>query len=125
MKDHEYPADVAARYGVQVHDTLTVGETRALRESVDHGRTVYWSDPTLRKILRFRIIGACREFPFWDVSYCYGELEDGSRVLVTLPFHQLPQRGWRGKVIEYAKRDNVFAKGLGIFDADVLSTLNG
>lgn len=125
MRDDEYPADKAARYGVNVHDTHTVGETNALRESVDHSVTVFWSHPDLVKILRFRLIGASWEFPFWDVSYCYGELKDGSRVLVGLPFRQLPRFGWKKKIVEYAIEDKVHAKNLGMFDPDVLSTLAG
>ena len=60
-------------------------------------------------------------FPYWDVSYCDGEL-DGYHVRVQLPFNQLKKRNIAGQIIEYAKRDKVFAKGIGILDC--ISTLN-
>lgn len=125
MRDDEYPADKAARYGVHVHDTLTLGETKALRESVDHGRRVSWTHPDLAKIIRFRLIGASYEYPYWDVSYVYGEMKDGSRVLVVLPFHRLPRFGWKRKVVEYALEARVHAKRLGMFDDNVVSTVAG
>ena len=48
-------------------------------------------------------------------------LQDGTLVRVDLPFHQLPKRTWKSAIIEAAKRDRVFAKGLDIFNA--VSTL--
>jgi hypothetical protein len=121
----EHPMDYAARYGVNLWDTHTVAETAALRESIDRSLVVDWADPRLAKILRLRLIGASREFPFWDVSYVYGELRDGRRVRVTLPVHQLPRYGWQGKLIALAREEGVYAKGLGLFDPDVVSTLAG
>lgn len=121
----EDPIDRARRYGVQVHDPLSVDETREMRESVDHGRRVPWTHPDLAKVIRFRLVGASWEFPFWDVSYCYGEMKDGSRVLVALPFHQLPRFGWKKSLVEWAIRDGVHAKRLGMLDESVFSTLAG
>jgi hypothetical protein len=114
--------EYADRYG----DGAQLGpeELNRLRDRVDYTRRVYWTDGDLKRIVRFRIIGCCYETPWWDLSYCYGEMKDGSYVQVELPFHQLP-RNWKAKVYEYAKKENVYAKGLGIFDEDVYSTLAG
>lgn len=67
------------------------------------------------KITRLRLLTdvGC---PFWDVSYCHGELPDGTKVNVDLPFSQLPRRNMKKFIIEAAKADGVYAKGTGIFD---------
>jgi len=83
---------------------------------------VYWDDPELAKVVRLRLLSD-PGFPYWDLSYCWGILRDGTHCRVVLPFHQLGKRGWKAELIEYAKRDGVFAKGLGFFDPDVRSTL--
>lgn len=79
------------------------------------GDTVDWSDGRLAKVVRLKVV-TDPGFPYVDVSYCYGELKDGTKVRVRLPFHQLPKRGMRRAIVEYAKTDGVHAKGLGILD---------
>jgi hypothetical protein len=54
-------------------------------------------------------------FPLYDVSYCHGMIGE-EHVIVQLPFSQLVKRKWKSEIIAYAKRDGVYAKGLGIFD---------
>ena len=85
---------------------------------------VGWADPTLKRITRLRLVSD-QGCPFWDVSYCWGVLQDGTACRVQLPFGQLP-RG-RGKVREailaHARREGVYAKRTGIFDDGVLSLL--
>lgn len=83
---------------------------------------VYWSDPNLNKVFRFRVLSDSN-FPFYDVSYCYGTLKNGENVRVSLPFHQLRKARWKSELIEWAKRDGVFAKALGFFDPMVFSTV--
>lgn len=82
---------------------------------------VEWNDPTLRRITRLRLVSDWG-FHSWDVSYCHGELHDGTIVRIHLPFYQLDKRNIKSQIIEYAKRDSVYAKGLGIFEA--ISTFN-
>jgi hypothetical protein len=88
---------------------------------------VYWDNPRLKRITRLRLLSD-PGFPLWDVSYCYGELDDGTMVDVDLPFSQLNKSVGRWgtgalqkDIIRHAKRDKVYAKGLGIFNA--ISTL--
>lgn len=78
---------------------------------------VYWNDPQLAKVTRLRLLSD-PGFPYWDVSYCYGELKDGTPVRVTLPFSQLNKFGasLSKQIISYAKKDGVYAKGLGILE---------
>jgi len=81
---------------------------------------VAWNDPGLKRIIRLRLLSD-PGFPLWDVSYCHGEMKDGTIVRVALPFFQL-NKG-RGKnsinaqIIRFAKADNLFVKRLGIFEA--------
>lgn len=82
--------------------------------------TVSWKDPRLARIIRLRLISD-PGFPVWDLSYCHGELKDGTPVRVDLPFYQVPKRRMMSFILDHAKKDGVFAKGLGLFDA--ISTL--
>lgn len=72
-----------------------------------------WNDPRLARVTRLRLLSD-PGFPLWDVSYCHGVLKDGRPCEVELPFSQLPKRGWKRAIVEHAKRDRVFAHGLGI-----------
>ena len=90
--------------------------------TIDIVRDVHWTAPRLT-VTRLRCISD-RGFPYWDVSYCHG-IQDGDYVRVTLPFGQIPKpyapeadrEGFgRGFIINVAKRDGVYAKGLGILD---------
>jgi hypothetical protein len=84
---------------------------------------VEWNDPSLKRITRLRLVSDWG-FPCWDVSYCHGELHDGTIVRVHLPFYQLEKYGDNiyTQIIRYAKNDKVYAKGLGVFEA--ISTFN-
>lgn len=70
------------------------------------------------KIVRLRLLGE-RFHPFWDISYCWGEL-NGHPVQVTLPFTALPRTKGYG-LVEELNRANLSGKRLGIWDA--ISTL--
>lgn len=78
--------------------------------------TVDWTDPNLSKVVRLKLV-TDPGLPFADVSYCYGDLADSTPVRVRLPFYQLPRKGLRAAIVEYAKADRVHAKSLGILDA--------
>lgn len=78
--------------------------------------TLCWNDRELKNIERLRMVSDYG-FPMWDVTYCYGRNQQGEKVKVALPFSQLNRRKWKSEIIEWAKRDNVYAKGLGLFDA--------
>ena len=100
-------------------------ETNPITESRHHSPgtgaiTVNWTDRALSRITRLRLLTE-PGFPLYDVSYCWGVLNDGTKVRVELPFDQLPRKNMRGAIIEAAKHDRVYASGPGVFDA--LSTL--
>jgi hypothetical protein len=116
--------DRARSYGVRMDEALTSEEISALHSSVDHGTRVYWNDARLARVVRLRLIGCSRDYPRWDVSYCYGELRDGTRVRVDLPTDRIA-RNWRAHLIALGKAEGVFAKGLGLLDDGVVSRLAG
>lgn len=103
-----------------VHETNPIPEkyhdkvTNEITESVD------WTDGRLDKIVRLRLLSDYG-YPYWDVSYCHGRLKTGEFVNVQLPFSHLPKTKMRRYIVSWAKREGVFAQGLGIFDA--ISTL--
>lgn len=81
---------------------------------------VQWTRPGL-KILRLRLLSDLGH-PFWDVSYCHGQLPDGRYVNVLLPFSRLRKdQPLNVQLVEWARRDKVFLKPTGIFSA--ISTL--
>ena len=84
---------------------------------------VLWTDKRLKGISYLRLISD-RGFPFWDVSFCYGYLNNGDEVRVTLPFSQLPKgRKMKGAILKHAIADRVFAKKLNLFNDLVYSFL--
>lgn len=104
-----------AKYGAQESNPIP-----ADYQAPDPAAIVDWSDPALERINRLRLISD-PGFPFWDVSYCHGQLRDGTLVNVQLPFDQLPKRAVSRAIVEHAKACGVYAKRLGIFGA--ISTL--
>lgn len=99
-------------YGCQESNPITES-VRTFQDSAEE--RIPWTDPRLVRITRLRLLSD-PGFPFWDVSYCYGKLRCGQAVEVILPFDQLPKRGLKATIINYAKRDHVFAAGLGVFE---------
>ena len=107
-----------------VSETNPIDEAgHKLREEVYANYIVVeWTDPRLAKIERLRLLSD-PGYPEWDVHYCYGRLKDGTAVKVDLPFDRLlKRRTISSQIVEYAQKDKVYAKGLGIFGA--ISTLN-
>ena len=77
---------------------------------------VPWTDPQLDKVTLLDLTLDITSNA-WLVTQCEGQLKDGTRVMVKLPFWRLPRYGLRRMITRYAKEDGVYAKGLGIFDA--------
>lgn len=93
-----------------------------IRESIDHHEPVWFADGSLKRIVRLRLISD-PGYPMWDVSYCYGQLKDGTYVRVELPVFQFSKRRLKGELIEMCKEAGVYGKALGLFDPEVISTL--
>lgn len=79
-------------------------------------KMVDWTDPSLARITRLRLL-TDPGFPLWDVSYCHGELNDGTKVHVQLPFSQLNRRTWWGDIKYWAKIDGVNLYKLKVWDS--------
>lgn len=113
MKNPNAIIDYRNTYGTHETGGLVNGQEYHAQFSRDE--TVPWTEKGL-KVTRLRLLSD-PGFPAWDVSYCHGELEDGTKVHVELPFSQLPKKRITSAIIAHAKRDGVYAKGLGILDA--------
>ena len=98
----------------------------AAREAIDHKQPVDLTDPRLARITRLRLVSD-PGFPYWDVSYCYGELKDGTPVRVDLPEYQFSRGRARPTLkmhmVRMCQEHGLYAKGLGLLDPDVISTL--
>lgn len=81
-------------------------------------RRVDWTEKGLT-ITRLRLLSD-PGFPFWDVSYCHGKMDNGQLVRVELPFSQLPKRGMKQALYAEAQRTGKYIAGL--FTS--ISTLN-
>ena len=99
-------------YGVRETNGLHDGNRKYHHEG--HNNVVYWTEPGLY-ITRLRLLSD-PGFPWWDISYCHGVLPSGEKVRVQLPFDQLPKRAVSRTIVEAAKRDGVYARGIGILD---------
>jgi len=96
-----------------LRDVFALGDEKRYQQA---SITVAWSDKSLKRIVRLRLLSD-PGFPVWDVSYCWGELRDGTPVRVRLPFHQLPKHAVTAAILTHARREHVYAKGLGLLDA--------
>jgi|1185.fasta_scaffold80561_1 hypothetical protein len=115
--------DRARSYGVRMDESLDSAQIAEMH-AVKREETVSLSDKRLARITRLRLIGYnSREYPRWDISYCYGELKDGTPVRVQL--YGNIGRNWKGDLIKIAQAAGVFAKGLGLLDEDIVSRLYG
>lgn len=111
----------------QIIDRPDIGESNGLVDGIKYHRErgqvrrVDWSEPHLR-VTRLRLLSD-PGFPVWDVSYCHGVLaHTGELVDVEVPFQQLPKRGFKAAIVAWARREGVYAHGLGILTN--ISTLN-
>lgn len=111
-------------YGVLEQNSSTLEETNARLDQLeaDGDIEVDLADPRLAKITRLRLISD-PGLPFWDVSYCYGELKDGKTCRVHLPEYQFPKRGLTRAIVQMCIDEHVYAKGLGLLDPENISML--
>lgn len=119
-------ARLASEYGVQ-ETGMPVGHE--YHQSVDHTEILPLSEVAARggKITRVRLLseyipGRGRVA---DVSYIHATLRDGTMVPVRIDFdsYLIPMNQVKGRFIEWAKEQGVFAKGLGLLDEGNWSVL--
>ena len=110
--------DRAVAYGANATNPL---DERSVWIREQAKTTVGLGHPDLVEIARLRLLSD-PGFPWWDISYCYGVLRDGTPVRVDLGVGQLPKRGFRRKLVELAQANGKHAKGMGLLDN--ISTLS-
>tara|TARA_R110002020_G_scaffold36080_5_gene108507 strand:+ start:1559 stop:1891 length:333 start_codon:yes stop_codon:yes gene_type:complete len=89
----------------------------------DDYRNANWVDWSTKglKVTRLRI--ATDQFAtWWDISYCHGTY-NGEKVVIDLPFDRLPKKNFKKYIINWAIKEKVYAKGLGILDDCNISKL--
>lgn len=108
--------------------TPCADETNSLADSginhadTERGTVYQLADTRVVRITRVRLVGWTRGFPQWDLSYCLGELADGTQIRVDLGRYRFTTR-YRAELVEACKQAKRFGKNLGIFEA--ISTLPG
>jgi len=102
-------------------ETNSLGDT-GIRHEDTTDETLDWTDPDLKEIIRIRLLSDVG-FPFWDVSYVLGRTTTGEQVHVRVPFAQLPKKGYLQAMVEHAKRDGVYLKGL-CFGGDIAGVVS-
>ena len=108
-------------YGVQYD-----GEQGPYVEQEEHMRLVEFAMNKGAKVTRVRWIGS--RWEGYDLSYMHGVLPNGKSVRIEdahLAVSLCPLFKRKGALIEWAKSEGVFAKGLGMLDESVWSTLHG
>lgn len=113
----------ANRYGVQSTNVVDPAAWGEFLDSVKGSCSL--TDPKLVKIVRLRLLTDAG-FPWWDISYCYGQLADGTYVSVSLMgIGQLRKArgGYRAHLVEIFREAKRYGRGMGIFDDGVISTM--
>lgn len=109
-------------YGVDETNPLADGGT--YHENVDRERT--YSLAALAqaggKITRLRLLTE-PGYPYYDVSYVHGTLPDGRVVPVQATTANLRKSRLKADLIEWAKEEGVYAKGVGLLDEGNWSTV--
>jgi len=103
--------DLAVRYGVQETNPLWTSEVthETITEHVSLG------DPRLERIVRLRLLTE-PGYPCYDISYVYGVLKDGSHCRIDGAPMSIGRRTAKRDLIDWAKEEGAYAKGLGLLD---------
>lgn len=67
--------------------------------------------PDLVRITRLRLISD-PGYPWWDLSYCYGELRDGTEVRVQLDRYEFSKRFLKRELVQMCKDAGVFLRDI-------------
>lgn len=103
--------DLAVRYGV--NETNPIWASEVTHETIEEH--VSLGDPRLERITRLRLLTE-PGYPYFDISYVYGVLKDGRHCRIDgAPMH-LGRKTIKRDLIEWAKEEGAYAKGLGLLD---------
>lgn len=103
--------DLAVRYGVNETNPLWASEVT--HETIEEHVTL--GDKRLARITRLRLLTE-PGYPYFDISYVYGVLKDGRHCRIDgAPMH-LGRKTIKRDLIEWAREEGAYAKGLGLLD---------
>jgi hypothetical protein len=105
-----------------VNETNNIADFDAALRPPVGAQTVWYGDKQLRRITRLRLISD-PGYPEWELSYCWGEMQDGSKVRVQLGEERFSKKMLKKRLVLMCERDQVYGKGLGLLDDVVISTL--
>jgi len=105
------------------YETNNIADSAVQHEDIDHCRILQLGDPNLARVVRLRLLSD-PGFPFWDISYCYGQAKDGALVRVDLGTSQLRKQNIKGQLIDLCKAAGVYAKGLNLLNDNIISKLS-
>jgi len=106
------------RYGVLESNGMEPGEIDTWLDRLEGEEDL--DSPDLARITRLRVLSD-PGFPYWDLSYCYGQRKDGTHCRVNLPRHQFRKRTFMQDLVDMCRDSGVFGKALGLFDEEVIS----
>lgn len=104
---------IAQTYGVNETNPLWMSEST--HENVDFNEYCTLGDPRLERITRLRLLTE-PGYPYFDVSYVYGVLKDGTHVRLSGAPSHLGRKTIKRDLIAWAKEEKAYAKGLGLLD---------
>lgn len=107
-------------YGVE--QTNGIEDVTAWQQFIAEAGHTHLGDPQLAKITRLRLLTE-PGYPYFDISYCYGELKNGQAVRIDGAPRHLSRRTPKGDLIAWAKSEGAYAKGLGLLDEGNWSVL--
>lgn len=110
--------DLAVRYGVNETNPLWASEVthETVTESVRLG------DSRLERVVRLRLLTE-PGYPYFDISYIYGVLKDGTHVRIDVHPGCLGRKTIKRDLITWAREEGAYAKGLGLLDDSSWSIL--
>ena len=79
-----------------------------------------WTDKLLRKITWLELHVDNVNPEQLRVHSCIGQTVTGRRIAVRLPFDTLSAGGYTNEIIQFARKDRVYARGLDIFRAIII-----
>ena len=103
--------DLAVRYGVDESNPLWTSE--ATHENVDYSIHATLAD--VKRVVRLRLLTE-PGYPYMDISYCYGQMEDGTYVRLSDAPGCISRRKPKADLIAWAREAGVNAKALGLLD---------
>lgn len=121
--------DFRSKYGATESNGLVNGHD--YHAQVDYSPSAWYSLKDVEeaggKITRLRIL--TERVPmagmFYDVSYVNATLPDGKIVAVDCPLsNMMPRKDFMGALIDWAKAQGVYAKGIGLLDKGNWSVLD-